>query len=235
MGNCSLDKLQMTNDSFHARSAVQQMSVKVIIFDFDGTVADTLDAVVNISNRLAREFGYRRIEPEEVNKLRNLSSREIVRQSGISIFKLPILLKKVISALRKDIQYLKPIAGIKEALVQLKSEGNELVILTSNSEENVRIFLKENDLQDLFSYIYSENKLFSKHNKIINFIRKNKLIPEEVIYVGDETRDIESSKKVPIKVVAVSWGFNSKEALAKHHPDFLIDQPRDLIEVMHSF
>jgi len=211
------------------------MSVKVIIFDFDGTVADTLDAVVNISNHLAREFGYRHIEPEEVVQLRNLSSREIVRKSGISIFKLPILLRRVISALRKDMQDLKPITGIKEALVQLKSEGNELVILTSNSEENVRIFLENNQMQDLFSYIYSENKLFSKHKKIINFIRQNKLIPEEVIYVGDETRDIEASKKVPIKVIAVTWGFNSKKALAKQHPDFLIDNPGELIEVMHSF
>lgn len=211
------------------------MSVKVIIFDFDGTVADTLDAVVNISNDLAREFGYRHIDPDEVANLRNLSSREIVRQSGISIFKLPILLRKVISALRQDMQYLKPVKGIKEALVQLKSEGNELVILTSNSEANVRVFLENNEMQDLFSYIYSENKLFSKHKKIINFIRKNKLLPEEVIYVGDETRDIEASQKVPIKVIAVTWGFNSKLALIKQHPDFLIDTPRELLEVMHSF
>ena len=60
----------------------------------------------------------------------------------------------------------------------------------------------------------------------------NKLTPEEVIYVGDETRDIEASKTIPIKVIAVSWGFNSAEALAKQNPDFLIQKPSELLKVM---
>jgi phosphoglycolate phosphatase-like HAD superfamily hydrolase len=62
----------------------------------------------------------------------------------------------------------------------------------------------------------------------------NNLSSEEVIYVGDETRDIEASKKINIKVIAVSWGFNSGEVLAKHNPDFLIHKPSELIEVLRS-
>jgi len=60
------------------------------------------------------------------------------------------------------------------------------------------------------------------------------LNPEEVIYVGDETRDIEASQKINIKVIVVSWGFNSRTVLAEHNPDFLIHQPQELIEVMKS-
>jgi beta-phosphoglucomutase-like phosphatase (HAD superfamily) len=83
------------------------MSIKVIIFDFDGTLADTLDAVVRITNRLAIEFGYKPTAPEELAKIRNLSSREIINQSGISLFKIPFLLNKLKIALRNEIQYLK--------------------------------------------------------------------------------------------------------------------------------
>jgi phosphoglycolate phosphatase-like HAD superfamily hydrolase len=210
------------------------MNVKVIIFDFDGTIADTLDAVVSITNRLAKEYGYKQTDPEQLAQIRNMSSREIVRKSGISLFKIPFLLRRIKLDLRNDIQQIKPILGIKVALTKLINQGNKLGILTSNSEENVTAFLKKHEMQDLFSFIYAEPTLFSKHKILKQFIKKNNLIPEEVIYVGDETRDIEAAKKIPIKVIAVSWGFNSEAALAKHHPDFLIHQPSELIEIMGS-
>jgi phosphoglycolate phosphatase len=210
------------------------MSVKVIIFDFDGTLADTLDAIVNITNRLATTYGYKVIQPEELAQIRNMSSRDIVKQSNISLFKLPFLLRKIKAELQNDIKSVKPISGIQEALTRLKSEGMLLGIITSNSESNVKAFLKKNDMEDLFSFIYSENTIFSKHKALNKFIKKNELIPEEVIYVGDETRDIESSKKINVKVVAVSWGFNSQEALAKQKPDFLINKPSELIDLMGS-
>src|SRR4028118_962915 len=138
------------------------MNIKVIIFDFDGTIADSLDTLVTITNRLAAEFGYKQTAPDELAQIRNLSSREIVMQSGISIFKLPFLLKRVKENLHNEIQHLTPIIGIKEALIQLKHEGNQLGILTSNSEENVRSFLKNQDMEELFSFVYSETTLFSK-------------------------------------------------------------------------
>jgi HAD superfamily hydrolase (TIGR01549 family) len=210
------------------------MSKKIIIFDFDGTLADTLDALVIISNRLALEFGYPPTTPEQLPKLRNLSSREILRQSGVSLFKIPFFLKKIREYLHQEILNLKTIAGIQEALVQLKHEGYSLGILTSNSEENVKLFLKKHGLQDLFTFIYSETSLFSKDKSIRKLMKKNNLTSEEIIYVGDETRDIEASKKIHIKVIAVTWGFNSGEVLAQHNPDFLIQEPSELIEVLGS-
>ncbi|MEW6494575.1 MAG: HAD-IA family hydrolase [Cyanobacteriota bacterium] len=210
------------------------MSVKVVIFDFDGTLADTLDALVRITNRLAKEFGYQPAAPEELPKVRDLSSREIVKQSGISFFKLPFLLKKIREELQPEIQGLNPIPGIKEALIQLKKDGYCLGILTSNSEENVRIFLNNQGIQDLFSFVDSETSVFGKDKSIKKLIRKNNLTSEDIIYVGDETRDIEASKKIKIKVIAVTWGFNSGEVLAKHQPDFFIHEPRELIDVLLS-
>ncbi len=210
------------------------MSKKVIIFDFDGTLADTLDALIDITNRLAGEFGYPPTTPEEVPKLRNLSSREIRRLAGISIFKLPFLLKKVRDNLHNEIHRLNAISGIKESLIYLKTQGNCLGILTSNSEENVRLFLKKHGIENLFSFIYSETTVFSKDKALRKLMKKKNLRADEVIYVGDETRDIEASKRIHIKVIAVSWGFNSREVLAKHNPDFLIHEPCELIKVLGS-
>jgi len=210
------------------------MTQKVVIFDFDGTIADTVDALVSIANRLAKEFGYVQITPEELALLRNLTSREIINYSGISVFKIPFLVKKIKGELKSKIPELKPIPGIKEALINLKNAGHRLGIITSNSKDNVTEFLRINELDNLFEFIYSGITIFGKTTIINNLLKQKQLKPEEVIYVGDETRDIEASKKANIKVVAVSWGFNSPEVLAKQNPNYLIHHPSELLDVVNN-
>ncbi len=210
------------------------MTQKVIIFDFDGTIADTVDALVSIANRLAIDFGYKQISPEQLAFLKNLTSREIIKYSGVSLFKIPFLVKQVKGELKNKIPELKPIPGIKEALTELQNQGYKLGIITSNSKENVTRFLTINDLNHLFDFIYSGITIFGKTTIINNVLRQKQLKPQEVIYVGDETRDIEASKKANIQVIAVTWGFNSPEVLAKQNPDYLIQQPSELLEVMNS-
>ncbi|MEH2334880.1 HAD-IA family hydrolase [Nostoc sp.] len=210
------------------------MTPKVIIFDFDGTIADTVDALVSIANRLAVDFGYRHISPEQLALLKNLTSREIIKYSGVSLFKIPFLVKKVKGELKNKIPELKPIPGIKEALMELQNQGYKLGIITSNSKENVTQFLTINDLNHLFDFIYSGITIFGKTTIINNVLRQNQLKPQEVIYVGDETRDIEASRKANIQVIAVTWGFNSPEVLAKQNPDYLIQRPSELLEVMNG-
>jgi phosphoglycolate phosphatase len=211
------------------------MTHKVIIFDFDGTIADTVDALVGIANRLAAEFGYAQITPEQLTLLRNFSSREIIKYSGVSLIKIPFLVKKVKSELKNKIPELKPIPGIKEALIQLQQHDYKLGIITSNSRDNVTAFLGINELNNLFDFIYSGVTIFGKTTIINNVMRQKQFNPDAVIYVGDETRDIEASKKANIKVIAVTWGFNSSEILAKQNPDFLINHPTELLEIIKNF
>ena len=123
--------------------------------------------------------------------------------------------------------------GIKEALIELKHQGNKLVIITSNSKENVIVFLEKQEMQEVFDFIYS-GTTFGKSKVINKFLNQNNINPQQAIYVGDETRDIEAARKSNIRAIAVSWGFNSKELLAAQNPDFLIHQPNELIDVIGS-
>ncbi|WP_317619210.1 HAD-IA family hydrolase [Laspinema olomoucense] len=202
------------------------------MFDFDGTIADTLDSIVKITNRLAGEFGYKKTTQEDVEYLRNMNSMQIIKTSGIPIFKVPFLLQMVKLELNHEIQNLKPIPGIVEALQILNHKEYKLGIVTSNSLENVKGFLERNEMTKLFSFIHAGSTLFGKNKVIKNFLKKEGIPPENVIYIGDETRDIEAAKKAKIKVIAVSWGFNSKTVLSKHNPDIAINNPQDLIEAI---
>ena len=208
------------------------MTAKVILFDFDGTIADTYQAIASITNQLSTEFGYKALNQEELLLLKNLSSREIVKRSEISFFKLPFLLRRVRSELSKEIAELESIQGIDQVLLKLKNLGYILGIVTSNNQENVDTFLAKNQLAHLFDYVYSGTAVFGKHRVINQAIRRHRLDKTDVIYVGDETRDIRSARKSRIAVIAVSWGFNATKILSEHQPDYLVNHPSELLRAI---
>lgn len=205
------------------------MTIKVIFFDFDGTIADTLHSIVGITNRLAVEFGHKPISTAEIAQIKNLSSRQIIKQSGISILKFPLLVARVKSELNAEISKIQPFPEIKETLLELRKRVDKVGILSSNSKDNIFAFLELNDMDYLFDFIYTEAALFSKSRVIKKILKQEKIAPSESVYVGDETRDIEAAKRSKVTAIAVSWGFNSAAALAQYQPDFLIHQPAELI------
>lgn len=207
---------------------------KTIIFDFDGTLADTFEAFVSITNSLAVEFGYQLVGEDDIPKLQNLSSREIVRQSGISFWKIPFLIRRLRRELEKRITEVNLFPGIKELILDLKAEGYSLVIITSNSRENVTALMAINGLENSFDFVWSSSRLFGKHKSIAKLLKREKLELEKAFYVGDETRDIDAAKKAGVRAIAVSWGFNSPEALAGHNPDFLAANPQELRAFLKS-
>ena len=210
------------------------MTIKIIFFDFDGTIADTFNTLVGITNQLAVNFGYKPLGEEELAQIKNLSSRQIIKYSGISIFKFPLLLAKIKSELRQEIYNVKAFPEIETALLELRNQVDKIVILSSNSKENILVFLETNNLQNSFDFIYTEAALFSKSKVINRILKQENIKPEESIYVGDETRDIDAAKRSRVKAIAVSWGFNSQQILAEHNPDFLVHKPKELIDIIKN-
>ncbi|MDE1765193.1 MAG: HAD hydrolase-like protein [Thaumarchaeota archaeon] len=202
-----------------------------IVFDFDGTIADTLSVVIKIANRFADHYGYRKIPLDDIPKLREKRPSEVLKHLGISIFKLPIVVRKIRFEMNKEIAHLQTAVEIRDTLVNLKKSGCVLGILTTNSRENVTEFLKNNDLQ-LFDFVYSGRAVYGK-SRLLKKLMKEKTIPhDDPIYVGDEIRDVEAAKKAGIRVVSVSWGYNTKAALQKANPDYIVEKPEDLQQVI---
>lgn len=108
-----------------------------------------------------------------------------------------------------------------------RNERFHLGILTSNTHENVKQFLEKNEL-DFFEFIRTGKSVFGKSHLINKIVRQRKVAKSSVYYVCDEIRDIEATKKSGIKSIAVTWGYNTKDALIKENPDFLVDTPDEL-------
>jgi len=204
------------------------MSQKIIIFDFDGVIADGLPALGKIYNEIAGRYNLKQVNFEA---LRDLTSREIVKRIDLPFYKLPFFIREVKKRFRSEINSIKTFAGMKETLFELKNRGCQLGIITSNSKENVKEFLKNNEI-DFFDFLYSDTNLFGKKRKIKNLLRKLKVDSKNIIFVGDETRDIEAAKKSGVISAAVTWGANSKNTLEKQNPDFTIEKPEELIKIL---
>ena len=200
-----------------------------IIFDFDGTIADTLGAIVRITNRIAPEYGYSPTTPEKLKYYQSLSTQEMLKQSEIPLFRLPFLLRRVRREMADELPKVSVAADLPEALKELIAAGHQLMVMSSNSRRNIEGFLTQHGISDAFDSVEGGVGLLSKARVLKRIIQKGGLDFSQVIYVGDETRDVDASKQIGILVAAVTWGFSSREALAAQDPAFLIDHPRQLV------
>ncbi len=111
------------------------------------------------------------------------------------------------------------------------SVNHRLFILSSNKQEIIELELNKNNL-NIFEAVYSSSSLFKKDKSIKKLLKLFKLEIENVFYVGDEVRDIEACKAINVKIISVTWGFNSKQILSLYNPEYLIDTPVELLEIM---
>jgi len=207
---------------------------KIIVFDFDGTIADTIGLAFEIYNeKIVPKFNTKKISSAEFDYLREHGlNKKFLKRYNISLLKFPFVLDFGRKEIKKKIQKAELISGIGKVIKELADKGYYLGILSSNSEENIKHFLIEHKLLQFFDFFYCNSHIFKKQKNIRKLIRQKGLQKENIFYIGDEVRDIVAAKRVGIKTIAVSWGFNTRDALAKQTPEYIIDTPLGLLEII---
>lgn len=203
------------------------MSKDFFIFDFDGTIADTLPYIYKVSNLLADEYDFGRITKGRFQELKEKSPVEIIRELNIPILKIPFILGKGRTLLKKYMKDVKCFPGMVEVLHNLKNSGKTVGMLTSNSMENINLFLDKNKIID-FDFVFTENNLFGKQLSLSRILKDKNIPKDKAIYIGDEVRDIEACRVMELDIISVTWGFSSKEILKKNEPTFLVDSPKEI-------
>ena len=198
-----------------------------VIFDFDGTIADTLIFYFNLLNRLADKYNFEKINPEKIDYYRSLNSHEIIEMLKIPVIRLPFFIYEARKLLTKEIEQIKPFPGIKETIAAFKDQDILLGIITSNSVKNVQVFLKRFDFPH-FDFVFSSLRIWEKSRTLKKVLNHNKLDPDSVFYIGDETRDIEAAHDAGVKSIAVTWGYNSESILKSYSPEHLVSNTQNL-------
>lgn len=203
-----------------------------VVFDFDGTIADTFDAAVKILNRLAPEYGYEPVTEEMQKEFKKLGTKKALKAFGVSWFQFIRIGRRAIRELKHDISTINMFPGMPGVFKELQKRGITMGILSSNTKENIQRFFEENGLEGVFEYIVPSGLMWGKARKLKKVLKKRKLSKEELIYVGDETKDIIASHKVGSRIIAVTWGYNGEEALVGYEPDWVAKKPQDIVTIV---
>jgi len=203
-----------------------------IIFDFDGTIADTFKVSIGIFERMTKRSEI--FSSAEIEHLRGLSGVHVIRELRIKPWLVPFMLIRGRSMMRRSLPSIKVFKGIKPLILDLYDQGVPLYITSSNSTTNIMEFLRVQGLDHCFIRIYGNVGLFGKARVLRRVMSTNRLDPAVVTYIGDETRDIEAAKRVAIRSVAVTWGYNTKQLLALHDPDVIADTPAELATALQD-
>lgn len=202
--------------------------MKTIIFDFDGTIADSFELALEIAAGLTDKS---HIDEAEVERLRHMPLAKVIRELRIPLTRLPRLLLAGRQLMHERIHEVHPFPGIPEALSELHANGNHLLVMSSNSEQNVRTFLRANNLESYFDGVYGGAAVFNKASALKRILKRNRINVEGCFYVGDEVRDVVAASKAGLEPVAVAWGYQAPEALTKYHPYALVKDPKELVAV----
>lgn len=204
--------------------------IKYIIFDFDGTLVDSQEVFVAIYNKIAQTEGYTAMTPTVIAALRDMGVAERAAYLKVPLYKLPFLAAKFFRQYKASVPMLAFNPGMGELLSHLSEKQNLYAVLSSNAKDNIRSFFTINRLT--VPEIYSSSKLFSKDKVLAKFLAAKRLRSCDVLYIGDEERDVIACNKLGIPIAWVSWGYDSAAALQNVKPDYLINTPQELVALI---
>ncbi len=201
-----------------------------LIFDFDGTLADTFGIGV-IEFRKLFKNNKQLTDDATIEKLRGMTAREAFNFVGIKWWQLPKIAYRAREVIRREIVNIKSFDGMSATLRQLHDDGVSMMIVSSNSTKNIHVFLQNNQMEGYFEHVYGGSGVFDKAKALKRIMRHNGLNPAECVYIGDEARDMEAARRADMRSVGVTWGFNNRHALEITKPEVLIDKPKDLLRL----
>ncbi|MCX7513034.1 HAD hydrolase-like protein [Frateuria hangzhouensis] len=207
------------------------MAYELIIFDLDGTLADSFGFFVSVHNRLADRHRFRRIESGEIEDLRGRSAREVMRHVGLPRWKLPLVARSFVRLMREaDVRLFE---GVDDALVQLHGSGTTLALVSSNAAGNCRRILGDAHWQRL-AHAECGASIFGKQRRIARVLNATGTPPRRALYVGDQPTDAEAARAAGVAFGAVAWGYATPQSLQDLQPDHLFRHVAELVTLSRT-
>jgi phosphoglycolate phosphatase len=197
------------------------LGYKLVVFDFDGTLADSFPFFRASLGTLADAHGFRRLRDEDLDALRGLDARQLMRHVGLPVWKVPRVAMHFRRLMAQQAESIPLFEGVSGLLQELAARGVALAVLSSNSRDNVEAVLGAEHTA-LIKHFDCGVSLFGKRNKLRGLLARTGVAPADAICVGDEIRDIQAARGVPVAIAAVGWGYTRPDALAEHRPDALV-------------
>lgn len=213
--------------------------IRCCIFDLDGTLLNTLDALTYTTNLVMGQFGYAPVDQDHVKQfvgdgyrllmeraLRYCGDQELIHyEESLNIY--TELFAK------HSMYHVRPYEGITELLEKLKAKGIKIAVLSNKPHPRTVENIEAVFGPGYFDYVAGEQPGVPRKPdpagvKLIldKFDRK----PEECLYFGDTNTDMKTGLGAGLVTVGVTWGFRGREELESFHPQFIVDHPLEILE-----
>lgn len=191
---------------------------RTLIFDFDGTLADSFECAMDAFDAAAGRFDFDPLDRTRIETIRQLDARQILAHQRVPLWKLPFIARYVRKVVERNVDGIVLFPGVEAALTDLADRGATLALLTANSRRNVTRILGAN-LINRFQLIETGAALFGKAQRLKSLLRSAGIAPQEALFIGDEIRDAEAAKHCAVRFGAVGWGYTRLESLLAYGAD----------------
>ena len=214
------------------------MTIKVVLLDWNGTVMDDVDVGHQACNHMLRYYGVSTVSKDRFRKTFEVPwlifyERNGVPRERIDITKHQNEFMKVYDHLSKKA---KPKKNIRKLFEWLKKNRIFIGIISAHPEQSIRKDLKRHDLDQYLNVVVGERTYeesgTSENKKVESALLGVKVSNDEVLYVGDTTHDVSIGKRSGFIVVGVMNGWQSRDAISKAKPDYLIDDMIEIIDII---
>ncbi|MBK9781882.1 MAG: HAD family hydrolase [Anaerolineales bacterium] len=204
----------------------------LVIFDYDGVLADTLDDLIRFGQEACDQLGVKHVvTKDDLSNLEVMSFATYGRACEVPEHLIDEFVK---ISLRLFAEKESPPAifdGVSE-VIQHFSTNHKIAIVTTNSSQNVHAFLTQHGLDSLVHAVYGVDTPGSKAQKIS--IARERFVEngEAVFMIGDALSDVRAAKEAGVTSIAVTWGHQGLETLIKGKPEYVVNSPHELIGVI---
>lgn len=200
---------------------------KLTIFDFDGTLADSLSVLPGALNLAAAQFGFRQVSDDEFAMLRSQGTRDLIRYLGVPMWKIPMIAAWLRRKAAEEAGLLSLFPETEALLRRLHDAGIGLAVVSSNSQATIMRILGS-ESAGLISHYECGAAIFGKAAKFRKVLRRADLPGSMAIAIGDEARDIEAAHEAGLDAGAVTWGFATPDLLRRHQPEILFNSMSEI-------
>ena len=207
--------------------------IKGIVFDFDGTIVDSMNMVFNALNDALKKKSLPTIEIELLGRMAGLPVSDIISTKNHITESTTREIEKDVfetyTAFCKTSCQLLP--NVENTLKTLKSKQIKLGLLTTTPSKPLKTVIKKFSLNDYFDIMLAKEDVKNKPNPegLEKIITKFGIEKNECIYVGDSPIDIQTGKAAGIKTIAVTTGIATIEQLKEAKPDGIIPNLEKLL------
>lgn len=194
---------------------------KLVIFDFDGVLVNTLDFSFAIHKELNKDLTWKKFQDFSNGNFHDGMDKALKEDAYVIPNKWDEYYDNNIINLT--------ISDILNKTVKILSSNYILTIVSSSGSQSIKKFLKKERINKYFSDIFGTDIHKSKIFKINSLLKKYNILPENAVFITDSLGDILEGNECGINSIAVTWGIHSKDNLNKGHPIAIIDDPRDLL------